>query len=154
MMGPAGHWFFLSDNFAGSPFGRANGWEGSSEPERNRPRILVVDDQKLIVDTIAEILEAEGFEVAVACDGWTALGLAASFHPDRLLSDVLMPGMNGVELAIAVRKMYPSVKILLFSGQAGITEVLAAAEEQGYSFELIPKPMHPQKLIQRIKNQE
>jgi CheY-like chemotaxis protein len=154
MMDSAYHWLSLSDSFAGSPQGETGAREDSSEPERSRSRILVVDDQKLIVDTIAEILEGAGFEVAVACDGWTALGLAASFHPDRLLSDVLMPGMNGVELAIAVRKMYPSVKILLFSGQAGISEVLEAAEQQGYKFELVPKPMHPRKLIERIKNQE
>jgi CheY-like chemotaxis protein len=148
------HWLSISDNFMRPPFGSAADRESSPEPERTRARILVVDDQKLIVDTIAEILEGAGFEVAVACDAWTALELAASFHPDRLLTDVLMPGMNGVELAIAVRKMYPAVKILLFTGQAGISEILEGAEEQGYKFEVIPKPIHPQKLIERIKKQE
>lgn len=147
-------WLYLSDDMSQPSFELAERREGSGEPQKSRPRILVVDDQKLIVDTIAEILQGAGFEVAVACDAWTALDLAARFEPDRILSDILMPGMNGVELAIAVRKMYPSVRILLFSGQAGISEILEGAEERGYKFDVIPKPIHPQKLIERIKDQE
>jgi YesN/AraC family two-component response regulator len=53
-----------------------------------------------------------------------ALEAVARFRPDYLLSDVLMPRMNGVHLAIAIRKMYPEARILLFSGQAGIPEIL------------------------------
>jgi CheY-like chemotaxis protein len=154
MMESEFHRLSLSDDISQPPFGSADGREGSREPQRARPRILVVDDQKLIVDTIAEILEGAGFEVAVACDAWAALELAARFHPDRILSDILMPGMNGVELAIAVRKMYPSVKILLFSGQAGISEILDRAEAEGYQFNVIPKPIHPMKLIEQIRDQD
>jgi CheY-like chemotaxis protein len=154
MMEPEFHSFYLADDLIQSLPGSGKSQEASREPQRSRPRVLVVDDQKLIVDTIAEILEGAGFEVAVACDAWTALELAASFQPDRLLSDVLMPGMNGVELAIAVRKMYPAVKILLFTGQTGISEILENAEERGYKFEVLPKPIHPRKLVEHLKNQE
>lgn len=147
-------WLYLSDDISQPSFELAESREGSREPRRGRPRILVVDDQKLIVDTLAEILRGAGFEVAGACDAWAALELAASFHPERILSDILMPGMNGVELAIAVRKMYPSIKILLFSGQAGISEILDHAEERGYKFDVIGKPIHPQKLIEHIKDQD
>jgi CheY-like chemotaxis protein len=59
--------------------------------------------------------------------------------------------MNGVDLAMAIRKMYPSARILLFSGQAGITEILRTAQNQGFQFELIPKPIHPLNLIARLK---
>jgi CheY-like chemotaxis protein len=154
MMESAFDWFYLADDLGQPPVGALNRQESSLEPQKKRPKILVVDDQKLVVDTIAEILEGAGFEVAVACDAWTALEMAASFQPDRMLSDVLMPGMNGVELAIAVRKMYPSLKILLFSGQAGISEILDGAAERGYKFDVIPKPIHPRKLIQRIRDLE
>jgi CheY-like chemotaxis protein len=154
MMGTEFHRLYLSDDIRQPPFRLADRGEGSREPQKSRPKILVVDDQKLIVDTIAEILEGAGFEVAIACDAWAALELAASFEPERILSDILMPGMNGVEFAIAMRKMYPSVKILLFSGQAGISEILDRAEEQGYKFDVIPKPIHPKKLIERIKAQD
>ncbi len=148
------HGLCLSDDFGPRHLKTGTGQEGSTESRTSRPKILVVDDQKLIVDTIAEILQGAGFEVAVASDAWAALDIAARFHPERILTDILMPGMNGVELAIAVRKMYPSVKILLFSGQAGISEILDGAEERGYKFEVIAKPIHPGKLIQRIKDQK
>src|SRR5271154_698373 len=128
------------------------GKTGSEKLRQSRPRILVVDDERLIADTIADILEGAGFHAMAAYDGWTALEAAARAHPDCLLSDVLMPGMNGVELAIAMRKLYPAARILLFSGQAGISQILLEGQKQGFEFELIPKPIHPFKLIERLKD--
>jgi CheY-like chemotaxis protein len=145
---------YLSDDLSKKIAGIIRQGEAPEDVQRSRPRVLVVDDQRLIVDTIAEILEGAGFEVIAAYDAWEALEAAARARPDHLLSDVLMPRMNGVELAVAIRKMYPSVKILLFSGQAGISEILIDARERGYEFELIPKPIHPLKLIERIKDQQ
>ncbi|HXE09207.1 MAG TPA: response regulator [Acidobacteriaceae bacterium] len=125
--------------------------EEGAEPRRERRRVLVVDDQRLIADTLAEILANEGFEAVAAYDGWEALEQAARFRPDWLLSDVLMPRMNGVELAIAVQKNYPKTDILLFSGQAGISEILEDGHRRGYRFELMAKPVHPLKLVERLK---
>jgi CheY-like chemotaxis protein len=126
--------------------------DDSREPQRILPKILVVDDERRIADTLAEILEMSGFQVATAYDGWEALETVGRFHPDYLLSDVLMPRMNGVELAIAIRKMFPSARILLFSGQAGISEILLEGQRQGFEFELIAKPIHPLRLIERLKD--
>jgi CheY-like chemotaxis protein len=126
----------------------------ASEVQPARPRILVVDDEKLIADTCTEILEGAGFDATTAYDGWSALEIALQLQPDYLLTDVLMPRMNGVELAIAVSKMLPATKILLFSGQAGISEILFHGYEQGYEFELIAKPIHPLKLIERIRKEQ
>jgi CheY-like chemotaxis protein len=123
----------------------------SKQSHPARPTVLVVDDEHRIVDTITEILERAGFRVLPAYDGWAALEAAARFRPDYLLSDVLMPRMNGVELAIAIHKMHPAAKILLFSGQAGISEILLKGQQQGLEFELIAKPLHPLKLIQMLK---
>jgi CheY-like chemotaxis protein len=122
-----------------------------TEPQCSRLRILVVDDQKLIADTLAEILGNVGFDAVAAYDGWEALEVASRFHPDWILSDVLMPRMNGVELAIAIRKNYPMAGILLFSGQAGISGILEEGQRKGYEFELIAKPIHPLKVIERLK---
>ncbi len=121
------------------------------QTQRSRPRVLVVDDQKIIADTITEILESAGFHALAAYDGWSALETAASFQPDYLLSDVLMPRMDGVELAIAVRRTQPAARIVLFSGQAGIAEILQRGKNQGYEFELLAKPIHPLRLIERLK---
>ena len=125
---------------------------GSSGSKQARPRILVVDNEQLLADTTVEILERFGFETRVAYDGETALDIVKSFHPEFVLTDVLMPKMNGVELAISVRKISPASRILLFSGQAGISEILEEGREQGYEFELVAKPIHPMKLVERIKN--
>lgn len=124
------------------------------EETESRPassRILVVDDEKLIADTCAEILEAAGFYAKTAYNGWSALEAMVRFKPDYLLTDVLMPDMNGVELAISVSKMFPETRIILFSGQAGISDILLAGREQGYEFELLAKPIHPFKLIEILK---
>ena len=125
----------------------------ATENRAARPRVLVVDDEKLIADTCAEILEAAGFHTQTAYDGWAALEMVAEFQPDYLLTDVVMPRMNGVELAIYVSKMLPDTRILLFSGQAGISEILLQGHEQGYEFELVAKPLHPIKLIEHLQKQ-
>jgi CheY-like chemotaxis protein len=142
----------LSDEFPRNPIEFPFDEAPSKQSQPGRPKILVVDDEKLIVDTIAEILDGASFHVVAAYDGWTALEAAVHFRPDYLLSDVLMPRMNGVDLAIAIQKMHPGARILLFSGQAGISEILLSGQQQGLDFELIAKPIHPLKLIQTLKN--
>jgi CheY-like chemotaxis protein len=144
---------YVADEFFRIPMNTLSDTTDSTEPQRRLPRILVVDDERRIADTLSEILELAGFHVMVAYDGWEALERAAQFHPDYLLSDVLMPHMNGVELAIAIRKICPAAKILLFSGQAGIAEILREGQKRGFDFELVAKPIHPRNLIERLKEQ-
>ena len=144
----------LSDEFRRDPIAFPLDKAVSKQSRPSRPKVLVVDDEKLIVDTIVEILSRAGFDVVSAYDGWGAVEAASHFRPDYLLSDVLMPRMNGVELAIAIRKMHPATKILLFSGQAGISDILLSGRQQGLKFELIAKPIHPLKLIQLLKDQD
>jgi CheY-like chemotaxis protein len=145
---------YLFDDF--SRYSSMDGSQKGTSPEYRsvRPKILIVDDERLIADTLCEILESAGFEVAVAYDGWQAIEKAARFKPDQMLTDVKMPGINGVELAMAIRKMYPSTKILLFSAQAGASEIFLDAETQGFHFELLAKPLHPSDLIKRLKDLE
>lgn len=145
--------YTAGDSFADGPrLPRLSGNE--PQPLQDLPKILVVDDEKKITDTVSEILSLAGFQVESAYDGWAALEVVQRFQPDHLLADVLMPNMNGVDLAIAVQKLFPSVRILLFSGQVGISEILLDAQRCGYEFELLAKPVHPLKLIQAIKDQK
>jgi CheY-like chemotaxis protein len=130
---------------------RYNAASDEAETQPDRPTVLLVDDEPLIVDTLTEILEGAGYYVLPAYDGWTALEKVAHHRPDYLLSDVLMPKMNGVELAIAIRKMHPSTQIVLFSGQAGISDILLDGQRRGFEFELIAKPIHPLKIIEHLK---
>lgn len=144
----------LAGDRISKPIWPCHGTSCDGRTQRSRASVLVVDDEKIIVDTLAEILNGAGFEVLSAYDGWTALEKIANRRPDYLLSDVLMPQMNGVELAIAIRKMYPATRIMLFSGQAGISEILLEGQRQGFEFELIAKPIHPLKLIEHLKDSQ
>jgi CheY-like chemotaxis protein len=124
--------------------------KAEARPEA-RPKILVVDDERLLADTTAAILRHAGFETRIAYDGFAALEVAGSFRPDYILADIMMPAMSGVELAIAISKMYPATKIMLFSGQAGISEILEQSKARGFEFPLLAKPVHPAKLIEGFR---
>ncbi len=113
-------------------------------------KILVVDDERVIADTLAVILRGSGYEVAAAYDAQGALRQCACATPDLVISDVLMPGMNGVELAEAIQQHYPSCKILLFSGQAASADLLGEARRRGHYFELLQKPIHPKDLLAKV----
>lgn len=117
-----------------------------------RSRILVVDDERLLADTTAAVLGHAGFEAKTAYEGFGALEMISSFHPDYLLTDIMMPGMNGVELAIAIKRLYPAMKVMLFSGQAGIAGLLEESRAKGFEFPLLAKPVHPSILIEGIRN--
>jgi CheY-like chemotaxis protein len=145
---------YFGDEFVRNYAGDQSRHTQAKENQVARPRVLIVDDEKLVADTCAEILEGAGFHTRIAYDGRAALKMVAEFQPDYLLTDVLMPRMNGVELAISVSKMLPAARILLFSGQAGISEILLRGHEQGYEFELVAKPLHPLKLIERLRKQQ
>ncbi len=110
----------LSDEFGEKPFIGLRPAGNSTEAKTAKARVLVVDDEKMVADTTSEILDGAGFDAKAAYDGRTALEIAVRFRPDCLLTDVLMPRMNGVELAIAITKLLPAIRIVLFSGQAGI----------------------------------
>jgi CheY-like chemotaxis protein len=114
--------------------------------------VLVVDDERLLADTTAAVLRRAGFDTRTVYDGFSALEMIPSFHPDYLLTDIMMPGMNGVQLAIAIARMHPLTKIMLFSGQAGITDILEESQAKGYEFPLLAKPVHPVKLVEGLKS--
>ena len=116
-----------------------------------KPTILVVDDQRLIADTTSMVLNQSGFRAEHAYNGLSALEIAMRLKPDYLLTDIVMPGMNGVELAIAVRQQLPATVIVLLSGQAGVTDLIRQAKDGGYEFHLLAKPIHPEKLLEYLQ---
>lgn len=125
--------------------------DGETDDHRPAPRILVVDDEKLIADTIVQILNRNGFIAEAAYSGAEAIEKAERYCPELVLSDVLMPRIDGVEAAIAIRELCPDTRIVLFSGQAATVEILARARERGHTFELLPKPIHPTQLIKHLR---
>lgn len=116
-----------------------------------KPKILVVDDERVIADTLVIILNRNGFEATAAYSGETAVDLAQSLKPQMIISDVIMNDMNGIEAAIQIRSLLPGCKILLFSGQAATADLLEKARAQGHEFEILAKPVHPQDLLMRLR---
>jgi CheY-like chemotaxis protein len=116
-----------------------------------KPRVLVADDERVIADTLAMILNQSGFEAQAVYSGESALELVPTFKPDMLISDVIMADLNGVDAAIRIRSLLPDIKILLFSGQAATADLLEKARKQGYEFEILAKPVHPQDLLTRLR---
>jgi DNA-binding NtrC family response regulator len=113
------------------------------------PVVLVVDDEPLVADSLAAILKLAGYTAVTAYSGLSALGLAISLRPALVISDVAMPQMNGVELAIAVLKQSPDCSVLLFSGHATVKD-LAPAREAGYDLTLLSKPLHPEEMLKHV----
>ena len=121
-------------------------------PENSvKPKVLVVDDERVIADTLAMILNQSGFEARAVYSGEKALDLASIFEPDMLITDVIMDDLNGIDAAIRMRAQLPNIKILLFSGQAATADLLEKARAQGYEFEILAKPVHPQDLLSRLR---
>jgi DNA-binding response OmpR family regulator len=114
--------------------------------------VLVVDDEAVIADTLAMILEQSGVRALVAYDGKSALAIAKTVAPDLLLTDVAMPGMSGIDLAVAMRHALPKCKILLFSGQASSMDLLGTARDAGQDFTILAKPLHPTELLARVSD--
>ncbi|HET9184461.1 MAG TPA: response regulator [Candidatus Angelobacter sp.] len=113
-------------------------------------KILVVDDEPVIADTLVNILNGEGHDALAVSDGVSAVKWAEMMRPDAIVTDVIMPGMNGIETAKAIMKLLPNCRIILFSGQAASTDLLAKAREEGYSFEVLAKPINPEALVARL----
>jgi len=116
-----------------------------------KPRVLVVDDEQVIADTLAKILDLNGYDASAVYTGTAAVESARSLKPDLVISDVIMPDMNGIEAAISIRGFLPSCKILLFSGQAATADLLENARAQGHEFEILAKPVHPSDLLAKLK---
>ena len=127
--------------------------DGDSVLATSPTRILVVDDEPLIADTIVQILNRNGFIAEAAYGGREAIDAARRINPELILSDVLMPHIDGVEAAITIQKFLPEARIVLFSGQAATVEILARARVRGYHFELLAKPLHPTQLIKHLRQE-
>jgi CheY-like chemotaxis protein len=122
-------------------------------PVSRKERILVVDDEKSIVETLRMILEMSGYAVHAAVSGQQAIATVEEGCPDLLLSDVMMPGLNGFETALRIKQRCPGCRLLFFSGYANSPEVLHLSENltaQGYEFEVLAKPLHPSMLLEKV----
>jgi CheY-like chemotaxis protein len=114
-------------------------------------KVIVVDDEPVIADTLVDILNGEGCEAVAVSDGPSAVKWAGMIRPDVVITDVIMSGMNGIETAKAIMKMLPDCRVILFSGQAASLDLLEKARAEGYEFEILAKPINPTMLLEILK---
>jgi len=123
----------------------------AEQTSAQKPKVLVADDEQVIANTLAIILNQAGFEARAVYSGEKALEELDGFQPDMLISDVIMTGMTGIEVAIETRKKLPDCKVLLFSGQAATADLLERARAQGHEFDILAKPVHPTDLLAKLR---
>ena len=116
-----------------------------------KPKVLIADDERVIADTLAMILNQGGFEARAVYSCVNALEVAPSFKPDLLISDVIMAELNGIEAAIRMKAILPDIRVFLLSGQTATAELLEKENAASYGFEILVKPLHPRDLIAKLR---
>ncbi len=114
---------------------------------RPRPRVLVIDDDPVIANTLAIILEQSGYAARAAFSGEEGIVVARDFKPQTLITDVIMTGINGIETGIQIRSFLPRCQIWLFAGQAATRDLVQRAAHAGHVFNVLNKPIHPGELL-------
>ena len=102
--------------------------------KRQTPYVVVVDDERVIAETLSTILNSSGFTAKFFTNPLEALESARTEPPKVLISDIMMPQLLGIDLAIRMRAQCPSCNILLFSGQTDTADLLVPARAQGHDF--------------------
>ena len=113
-------------------------------------RILVVDDETNIANSLKEILSDEGYSVSITEDGLNALDMIQSDPPDLLLLDVWLPGMDGIEVLKTVKTYHPEIEVLVMSGHGTIDTAVKATKLGAFDF--IEKPFSMDSLTQSVKS--
>jgi CheY-like chemotaxis protein len=114
--------------------------------------VYVVDDEPIIASTLVAILNLSGFQATAFTNTEAALEASKSGCPSLLITDVVMPGMDGIELAIQLKLECPDCKVLLLSGQPATGNLLSAARDAGHDFKVLAKPVPPEELLAAIKS--
>ena len=109
------------------------------------PRVLIVDDERSILDTLQILLRGKGFEVAAAQSGREALERLEEFSPDVILSDIRMPGVSGLDLLAAVRERDPEVPVILMTAQASLQSAVQAVNQGAFYY--LQKPFSNDELV-------
>ena len=111
------------------------------------PKILVVEDEAVVLHTLELILKQNGYDVRGARDGHEAFAIAPAFQPDVLLCDINLPDVDGINIALRLKRELPQVRVVLLSGEISSAELLDRARRNGYTFEVLAKPTDPQELL-------
>ena len=110
-----------------------------------RPRILVIDDEQAILDTLGILLRGEGFDVTAVQNGNDALARLGELKPDIVLTDIRMPAISGLDVLAAVRRADPEIPVILMTAQASLQSAMKAVNEGAFYY--LQKPFGNDDLV-------
>jgi DNA-binding NtrC family response regulator len=116
--------------------------------QASKHKVLVIDDDRIVADTLAEILRLHGFAPVALYSGEEALELVDRFRPDIVLSDICMNQVNGIEAAVRIRELHPECRVILFTASSLTAETRQTIQDLG--FELLLRPLHPQNVLKTL----
>ncbi len=114
--------------------------------------ILIVEDEPVVAETLGKILTANGYKIRIAHSAEAALEILTGWSPCVAILDVMLPKMNGIDLAVSLKQDLPTCRVLLFSGQPSVEALLDKASGEGHEFRILAKPVHPNVMLSAISN--
>lgn len=119
-------------------------------PNPTDAKILVVDDEPRIADTLAVIFRQAGYAASAVYNAEEALACIATLQPALVITDVIMPGLDGIQFAKLIRSSSPNCRVLLFSGNADTQQLLNVAKQEGHDFDVLAKPVPPPIMLAKV----
>lgn len=118
-------------------------------------KILVIDDSRVIVDYIKGNLEDAGYKVCTADNGKSGIEMIDRYDPDLVITDIIMPEKDGVEVIMHIRQLYPDIRTIVITSGGAIPakDHLSMASMLGADF-VMQKPIDPLKLLSTISGFE
>jgi CheY-like chemotaxis protein len=113
-------------------------------------RIIVIDDEKIVADTLTLILKKAGYDTKAAYDGAAAVEAANTFAPECIICDVILPGMNGIAVCSQITASFPGCHVFISSGQGETNSSVVEARAQGRMWEVLAKPIGPDELLGKL----
>jgi CheY-like chemotaxis protein len=122
-------------------------------PREGHPRVLIVEDEEGLKENLAELLRLEGYHVATAGDGLQGLRAHLSFRPELVITDVVMPIMDGVEMVRSLRGRDPRLKALFISGFFGTRSIREELMDEiaRFGYPMLSKPFKPSQLLGLVR---
>ncbi|MBW1896067.1 MAG: response regulator [Deltaproteobacteria bacterium] len=113
-----------------------------------KPRILIVDDEKEFVETLAQRLTIRDYDVTTAFSGEEAVETVKGYNFDVVILDVLMPGMDGIEALRAIKEMKPLIEVIMLTGNATVESAVEGMKLGAHDY--LMKPCETEELIEKV----
>ncbi|MCB2228327.1 MAG: response regulator [Desulfarculaceae bacterium] len=127
--------------------------KSAARPRTGHPRVMVVEDEEGLAQNLADLLALEGYHVATAPDGLAGLRTHLTFRPELVISDILMPIMDGVEMVRTLRERDPGLKVIFISGFFGTRSIQNGLmqEIEDFGYPRLAKPFRPSQLLELVR---